>query len=86
MPKRHDGREISNETRARCKAGLFLTRKSGAPVPAPAGFSRGWEPKGVLRHSLVEGRTEESEMPVILLWGVPTLFVVVGGGYWLMHH
>jgi len=24
-------------------------------------------------------------MPVILLWGIPTLFVVVGGGYWLMH-
>ena len=21
----------------------------------------------------------------ILLWGIPTLFVVVGGGWWLMH-
>jgi len=24
-------------------------------------------------------------MPVILLWGIPTLIVVVGGGWWLMH-
>ena len=24
-------------------------------------------------------------MPVILLWGIPTLFIVVGGGWWLMH-
>jgi hypothetical protein len=31
------------------------------------------------------GLTEEEPMPVILLWGIPTLFVVVGGGYWLMH-
>jgi len=23
-------------------------------------------------------------MPVILLWGIPTLFVVAGGGWWLM--
>jgi hypothetical protein len=29
---------------------------------------------------------EEETMPVILLWGIPTLFVVVGGGWWLMHH
>jgi cytochrome c-type biogenesis protein CcmH/NrfF len=27
----------------------------------------------------------EELMPVIVLWGIPTLFVVVGGGYWLMH-
>jgi len=24
-------------------------------------------------------------MPVILLWGIPTLFVIVSGGWWLMH-
>jgi cytochrome c-type biogenesis protein CcmH/NrfF len=28
---------------------------------------------------------EEETMPVILLWGIPTLIVVVGGGYWLIH-
>jgi len=28
---------------------------------------------------------EEKAMPVILLWGIPTLFVVAGGGWWLMH-
>ncbi len=31
------------------------------------------------------GLTEEEPMPVILLWGIPTMFVIVGGGYWLMH-
>jgi len=31
------------------------------------------------------GTSEEEAMPVILLWGIPTLFVVVGGGWWLMH-
>ena len=30
-------------------------------------------------------RTEEEIMPVILLWGIPTLFVVGGGAYWLVH-
>jgi len=24
-------------------------------------------------------------MPVILLWGIPTLIVLGGGTYWLMH-
>jgi hypothetical protein len=33
----------------------------------------------------MHGLTEEKRMPVILLWGIPTLIVVVGGGYWLMH-
>jgi len=28
---------------------------------------------------------EEDAMPVILLWGIPTFFVVAGGGWWLMH-
>jgi hypothetical protein len=28
---------------------------------------------------------EESNMPVILLWGIPALVVIGGGGYWLMH-
>jgi hypothetical protein len=31
------------------------------------------------------GAGEEDAMPVILLWGIPTLFVVAGGGWWLMH-
>ena len=30
-------------------------------------------------------QAEEEKMPVILLWGIPTLLVVGGGGYWLMH-
>lgn len=34
---------------------------------------------------LRNGLTEEEPMPVILLWGIPTMFVIVGGGYWLMH-
>jgi hypothetical protein len=28
---------------------------------------------------------EEETMPVIILWGIPTLIVLVGGGYWLVH-
>jgi hypothetical protein len=24
-------------------------------------------------------------MPVILLWAIPTVLVIGGGGYWLMH-
>jgi hypothetical protein len=28
---------------------------------------------------------EEEIMPVILLWGIPTLLVVGGGAYWLVH-
>jgi hypothetical protein len=31
------------------------------------------------------GVSEEDAMPVILLWGIPALFVVAGGGWWLMH-
>jgi hypothetical protein len=33
----------------------------------------------------IHGASEEEAMPVILLWGIPTLFVVAGGGWWLMH-
>ena len=29
--------------------------------------------------------TEEDIMPVIVLWGIPTLIVLAGGGYWLLH-
>jgi hypothetical protein len=28
---------------------------------------------------------EEETMPVIILWGIPTLLVLAGGGYWLVH-
>jgi hypothetical protein len=28
---------------------------------------------------------EEEHMPVILLWAIPTVIVIGGGGYWLMH-
>jgi hypothetical protein len=28
---------------------------------------------------------EETDMPVILLWGIPTLIVLGGGTYWLLH-
>ena len=28
---------------------------------------------------------EEEIMPVILLWGIPTLIVVGGGAFWLIH-
>jgi hypothetical protein len=28
---------------------------------------------------------EEDTMPVILLWGIPTLIVVGGGAFWLIH-
>jgi hypothetical protein len=27
----------------------------------------------------------EVTLPVILLWGIPTMLVVLGGGYWLIH-
>jgi hypothetical protein len=29
-------------------------------------------------------RTEQT-MPVIFLWGIPTLIVLGGGAYWLVH-
>jgi hypothetical protein len=28
---------------------------------------------------------EEETMPIILLWGIPTLIVVGGGAFWLVH-
>jgi hypothetical protein len=28
---------------------------------------------------------KENTMPVLLLWGIPALILVGGGGYWLMH-
>jgi hypothetical protein len=28
---------------------------------------------------------EETDVPVILLWGIPTLIVLGGGTYWLLH-
>jgi hypothetical protein len=33
----------------------------------------------------VATEAEESTMPVILLWGIPTLIVLGGGTYWLLH-
>jgi hypothetical protein len=47
-------------------------------TPVPLGLER-------FLAASVNGALEEEKMPVILLWGIPTLFVVVGGGYWLMH-
>ena len=35
--------------------------------------------------SIDGGELRRNQMPVILLWGIPTLLVVGGGGYWLMH-
>jgi len=29
--------------------------------------------------------SEEEIMPVILLWAIPSVLVIGGGGYWLMH-
>lgn len=29
--------------------------------------------------------SEEETMPVILLWAIPAVIVIGGGGYWLMH-
>jgi len=37
----------------------------------------------VIRWAMFE--LEEEIMPVILLWGIPTLLVVGGGAYWLVH-
>jgi hypothetical protein len=34
---------------------------------------------------VVVGILEEEHMPVILLWAIPTIIVIGGGGYWLMH-
>jgi hypothetical protein len=28
---------------------------------------------------------EEAKMPVLLLWAIPAVVVIGGGGYWLMH-
>ncbi|HEY2248469.1 MAG TPA: hypothetical protein VGH70_13580 [Bradyrhizobium sp.] len=37
----------------------------------------------VIRRAMLE--LEEEIMPVILLWGIPTLIVVGGGAFWLIH-
>ena len=37
----------------------------------------------VIRWAMLE--LEEDTMPVILLWGIPTLIVVGGGAFWLVH-
>jgi hypothetical protein len=39
------------------------------------------------KHALLplDKELEEEAMPVIILWGIPTLIVLVGGGYWLVH-
>jgi hypothetical protein len=29
--------------------------------------------------------TEETNMPVLLLWAVPAVIVIGGAGYWLVH-
>jgi hypothetical protein len=40
---------------------------------------------GTARNFVDGGKLRRKDMPVILLWGIPTLLVVGGGGYWLMH-
>jgi hypothetical protein len=45
------------------------------------------------KHSLVppvavvrqRNKQEGAHMPVILLWGIPTLIVIGGGAYWIAH-
>jgi hypothetical protein len=46
------------------------------PAPEPISLQRHWS------RTFIE---EEDTMPVIILWGIPTLIVLAGGGYWLMH-
>jgi len=43
------------------------------------------EPDRLVARLYVAKRPEENNMPVILLWGIPALIVIGGGGYWLMH-
>jgi hypothetical protein len=44
---------------------------------------RNWS--GKKRLFLWADAEEETDMPVILLWGIPTLIVLGGGTYWLLH-
>jgi hypothetical protein len=41
------------------------------------------EPETTAR--VVSSFLEEEHMPVILLWAIPTVIIIGGGGYWLMH-
>jgi hypothetical protein len=34
---------------------------------------------------LSAGNSEEATMPVLLLWAIPAVLVIGGGGYWLLH-
>jgi len=50
-----------------------------------AGFSRNRNKRIAPALSRGTRKLEEDIMPVIVLWGIPTLIVLAGGGYWLLH-
>jgi hypothetical protein len=57
----------------------------GTPWQFRRRLIRGPEPISLQRHWSRTFIEEEDTMPVIILWGIPTLIVLAGGGYWLMH-
>jgi len=77
---------------------LLAFSSTSAGAPEPGGPSPGLRLSG-LRNPAPDGtvvskkscycgqmtRSEEVVMPVILLWGIPTLIVLGGGTYWLLH-
>jgi hypothetical protein len=62
---------------------IFLLRAT----PGEAVSSRAESDKGALATAVRwSHRGGEETMPVILLWGIPTLIVLAGGTYLLIHH
>jgi hypothetical protein len=45
----------------------------------------GATPRRLARYIGAAEQLKENTMPVLLLWGIPALILVGGGGYWLMH-
>jgi hypothetical protein len=55
------------------QSALLFALRSGRNNPAQQGLCN-WQ-----------ALLAEQTMPVILLWAIPTVIVIGGGGYWLMH-
>jgi hypothetical protein len=57
---------------------LLLRRRVASGSPGTAASIAGYQTGNAFE-------LEEDTMPVILLWGIPTLIVVGGGAFWLIH-
>jgi len=79
------GRRRSGSTR--CFNGracdVFQGPSRQCVLPARRGRRDAREPETTA--CVVSSFLEEEHMPVILLWAIPTVIVIGGGGYWLMH-